>query len=49
MPKKTLNKSDIIEEIATIFELPKSRAEKIVNALFNEICTKSSFTHNNVL
>ena len=37
MPKKTLNKSDIIEEIAIIFELPKSRAEKIVNALFGEM------------
>jgi len=37
MPKKTLNKSDIIEEIAIIFEIPKSRAEKIVNALFTEM------------
>ena len=37
MPKKTLNKSDIIEEISIIFGLPKSRAEKIVNALFIEI------------
>ncbi len=37
MPKKTLNKSDIIEEIALIFELPKSRAEKIVNKLFEEM------------
>ncbi len=37
MSKKTLNKSDIIEEIALIFELPKSRAEKIVNKLFAEM------------
>ena len=37
MPKKSLNKSDIIEEIALIFEIPKSRAEKIVNALFTEM------------
>ena len=37
MPKKTLNKSDLIEEIATIFEIPKSRSEKIVNALFSEM------------
>ena len=36
MPKKTLNKSDIIEEIVH-FEPPKSRSEKIVNALFNEM------------
>lgn len=37
MPKKSLNKSDIIEEIALIFEIPKSRSEKIVNALFTEM------------
>jgi integration host factor subunit beta len=37
MPKRTLNKSDIIEEIATVFDIPKSRAEKIVNALFTEM------------
>ena len=37
MAKNTINKSDIIEEIALQHGIPKSRAEVIVNEIFQEI------------
>ena len=37
MPKNTINKSDIIEDIAIQHGIPKSRAEIIVNEMFQEI------------
>ena len=37
MSKKTLNKSDIIEEMALTFGIPKSRSERIVNSIFTEM------------
>ena len=37
MAKSTVNKSDIIEEIAIQHGIPKSRAEVIVNEIFQEI------------
>jgi len=37
MPNKIINKSDIIEEIALLFNIPKTRAARIVNAIFDEM------------
>ena len=37
MSKKALNKSDIIEEISMLYGIPKTRAEKIVNGIFDEM------------
>ena len=37
MAQKSLNKSDIIEEIALQYGIPRTRAEEIVNGMFTTI------------